>query len=136
MPSTDPVGDMISAIRNAIQRRKPKVQVPHSRIKEGVARVLLAEGYLADIKIVEDEVKRLKRKFLHVYIKYDLEGVAAVSGIKRVSTPGRRVFAPVTRFPKVLDGLGISVLSTSKGILSSRQAKKEKVGGELICNVW
>lgn len=136
MPQSDPVGDMLSMLRNALMRRHKKIQLPHSKFKEGVARVLQAEGYVADVQVVVDEGSSIKRKYLHVYPKYDGEGMPVVSGLKRVSTPGRRVFAPVGRIPKVLDGLGITVLSTSKGVLSSRQAKKEKVGGELICNVW
>ena len=135
MPSSDPVGDMIAIIKNGYTRRKRRVEVTHSRLKEGVASVLKREGYLTDYKVVPDETMKL-RKTLHVYLKYDLDGRQVLTNIRRVSTPGRRVFRPVDELGRVLDGLGIQVLSTSKGILSDREAKKQNVGGELLCRVW
>jgi small subunit ribosomal protein S8 len=135
MPSSDPVGDMIAMIKNAYTRRHKKISLPHSQLKEGVARVLQTEGYIIDVKSITDE-KRAFIKTLHVYLKYDEDGSPVMSEIKRVSKPGCRVFRGVDRLGRVLDGLGISVLSTSKGILSDRQARKQRVGGELICRVW
>ncbi len=135
MPSSDPVGDMIAMIKNAYHRRRPKLSLPSSRLKEGVAKVLRSEGYIEDVQVVQDE-KRPERKSLHLYLKYDTEGAPVVTEIRRVSKPGCRVFRGVDRLGKVLDGLGISVLSTSRGILSDRQARKQRVGGELLCKVW
>ena len=135
MPSSDPVGDMIAMIKNAKGRRHKRLSLPHSLLKEGVAKVLRSEGYLEDVKVTVDE-KRTFLKTLHLFMKYDTDGVAVITEIKRVSKPGCRVFRGVDRLGRVLDGLGVSVLSTSKGILSDRQARKERVGGELICRVW
>lgn len=135
MPSSDPVGDMLCMIKNGHSRRHKRVSLPHSALKEGVAGVLRSEGYLEDVKVTTDE-KRTYLKTLHLYLKYDSDGGALITDIKRVSTPGCRIFRGVDRLGRVLDGLGISVLSTSKGILSDRQAKKQNVGGELICRVW
>lgn len=135
MPSSDPVGDMLAMINNAIGRRHKRVEVPHSRMKEGVASVLKSEGYVEDVRVETDE-KRKFYKRMYLYLKYDLDGVSVITRLRRVSRPGRRVFRGVARFGKVLDGMGVSVLSTSKGILSDRQARQKKVGGEMICEVW
>ena len=135
MASSDPVGDMLAIIKNANQRRHAKAAVPHSKMKEGVAQVLKAEGYLSDVKVVTDE-KTPYKKTMWLFLKYDPENRRVLTDIKRVSSPGRRIFRGSTEISKVLDGLGVSVLTTSRGILSSRQAKKLNVGGELICRVW
>lgn len=135
MPSSDPVSDMICMLKNANGRRHEKVGVPHSRFKEGVARVLKEEGYITDFKVVADE-KLAVRKRMWIYLKYDPEGRRVLTDIVRVSKPGRRIFRGLGAFGKVLDGLGITVLSTNRGILSDRQARKQKVGGEMICRVW
>lgn len=134
MPSSDPVGDMICRIKNAYQRRHKKVAVPYSRLKEGVAQVLQSEGYLEGIEVPPEAQAKLKLMWL--FLKYDTDGAPVISEIKRVSKPGRRIYRGVDRLERVLDGLGVSVLSTSKGILSDRQARKQRVGGELICKVW
>jgi small subunit ribosomal protein S8 len=135
MASSDPVGDMIAALKNANGRKHQKLCVTHSRFKEGVVRVLKDEGYIVDFKVVPDE-KLPARKLMWVYLKYDSEGQRVLTDIVRVSKPGKRVFRPIAQVGKVLDGLGISVLSTHKGLLSDRQAKRQKVGGELVCRVW
>jgi len=135
MPSSDPVGDMLAMIKNAYGRRHKRVSLPHSILKEGVAKVLRSEGYLEDVKVVDDEKKK-ERKSLHLYLKYDNDGSSVISEIKRVSKPGCRIFRGVDKLGRIMDGLGVQVLSTSKGILSDRQARKERVGGELICKVW
>ena len=135
MPSSDPVGDMLAMIKNAYGRRHKRVSLPHSRMKEGVAKVLRSEGYLEDVKVVQDE-KRKELKSLHLYLKYDNVGGSVISDIKRVSKPGCRIFSGVDSLARIMDGLGVQVLSTSKGIMSDRQARKERVGGELICKVW
>jgi small subunit ribosomal protein S8 len=135
MPSSDPVGDMLAMIKNAYGRRHKRVSLPHSRMKEGVAKVLRSEGYLEDVKMVQDE-KRKELRTLHLYLKYDSDGSSVISDIKRVSKPGCRIFSGVDSLARIMDGLGVQVLSTSKGIMSDRQARKERVGGELICKVW
>lgn len=135
MPSSDPVGDMLCMIKNGYHRRHRRVSLDHSRLREGVAQVLRSEGYLEDVKVVPDE-KRSFAKQLHLYLKYDMDGVAVVTQLRRVSRPGCRIFRGVADIGKVMDGLGISVLSTSKGIMSDRQARKQKVGGEVVCKAW
>jgi len=135
MPSSDPVGDMLAMIKNAYGRRHKRVSLSHSNFKEGVAKVLRSEGYLEDVKTVQDE-KRKEIKVLHLYLKYDSVGESVISDIKRVSKPGCRIFRGVDNLARIMDGLGVQVLSTSKGIMSDRQARKERVGGELICKVW
>ncbi|MBI3856422.1 MAG: 30S ribosomal protein S8 [Planctomycetes bacterium] len=135
MPSSDPVGDMLAMIKNAYGRRHRRVTLTHSRMKEGVAKVLRSEGYLEDVKMLPDE-KKPERKYLHLYLKYDSDGQSVISDIKRVSKPGCRIFSGVDSLLRIMDGLGVQVLSTSKGIMSDRQARKQRVGGELICKVW
>ena len=135
MPSSDPVGDMLAMIKNAYGRRHKRISLPHSNFKEGVAKVLRSEGYLEDVKTVQDE-KRKELKVLHLYLKYGTTGESVISDIKRVSKPGCRIFRGVDNLARIMDGLGVQVLSTSKGIMSDRQARKERVGGELVCKVW
>ena len=135
MASSDPTGDMICMIKNACGRRHPRLQLPHSIFKEGVAKVLKAEGYIEDLRVVEDEECPAK-KTLHLYLKYDVEGKPVVTDIKRVSKPGCRRFEGVETLPKILDGLGLLILSTSRGIISDRDARKHRVGGELVLKVW
>jgi len=135
MPSSDPVGDMLAMIKNAYGRRHKRLSLPHSILKEGVAKVLRTEGYLEDVKSIQDE-KKAERKTLHLYLKYDGTGQSVITDIKRVSKPGCRIFRGVDSLGRIMDGLGIQVLSTSKGIMSDRQARKERVGGELVCKVW
>lgn len=134
MPSSDPVGDMVAMIKNAMHRRHKRVALPHSRLKEGVAGTLKAEGYIEDAKVTADEKSGFKT--LHLYLKYDSDGAPVITEIRRVSKPGSRVFRGVNRLGKVQDGMGITILSTSKGILSDRQARQQRAGGELICKVW
>jgi len=135
MPSSDPVGDMLAMIKNAYGRRHKRLSLPHSILKEGVAKVLRTEGYLEDVKSIQDE-KKPERKTLHLYLKYDGTGESVITEIKRVSKPGCRIFRGVDSLERIMDGLGVQVLSTSKGIMSDRQARKERVGGELVCKVW
>jgi small subunit ribosomal protein S8 len=135
MPSSDPVGDMLCMIKNGYHRRHRRVALAHSRLKEGVAQVLRSEGYIEDVKVVSDE-KRAWSKVLHLFLKYDTEGKSVVRQIQRISKPGCRIFRGVDGLGKVMDGLGIQVLSTSKGVLSDRQARKQRVGGEVVCKVW
>ena len=133
---TDPLADMLSSISNANERGHKKIVVDHSNLKERVANVIVEEGYLTSVKVVEEPTRKITRKFLHVYLKYGPDGERVLTSLKRVSRPGCRVFTPVEKIPKVLDDLGISVLSTSRGVVSHRVARKKRVGGELLCQVW
>ena len=128
----DTVADMLTRVRNANIARHEKTAMPHSRLKEGIARVLKDEGYIKDFRVVADGIK----KSLHVYLRYGLDRERVLTSIVRVSRPGRRVFRGVERLERVLDGLGIAVLSTHQGILSDRTARRKGVGGELLCKVW
>lgn len=134
--SSDPLGDMVAMIKNANTRRHREVAVGHSRMREALARVLASEGYIGDVKVVEAEVKGRKTKTIHILLKRDKDGKAVLGGIQRISKPGRRVYRPVDRLGKVMDGLGIWVLSTSQGLMSDRQAKSKRTGGEVLCKVW
>jgi len=125
---TDPIADMLNRIRNAIQAGHDRVDVPASRIKANICKVLKEEGYIKSFKIIAKSASDMR---IRVYFK---EG--SLVGLKRVSTPGLRVFKGYEKLPRVLSGLGISIISTSKGLLSSRQAKKQKLGGEVVCNIW
>jgi small subunit ribosomal protein S8 len=129
----DPVSDMLTRIRNANSARLGKAVVPHSRLKEGIARVLKQEGYIKDYQVTgEDPVHRA----IHVYLRYGLDGDPILTSLIRVSRPGRRIFRGVAKIDKVLDGLGISILSTPQGILSDRECRKKRMGGEVLCTVW
>ncbi|HXG51045.1 MAG TPA: 30S ribosomal protein S8 [candidate division Zixibacteria bacterium] len=134
MAMTDPIADMLTRIRNAARARHPKVSVPWSRIKESIARVLLEEGYVKDVKKVK--AARGGGEDLVIQLKFDRENRPVISGLKRVSTPGRRVYTGTRELMPVRKGLGIHILSTPKGILVDREAQRARVGGELICSVW
>ena len=129
---TDPLADFLTRIRNAYQAGHSELACPSSRLKLAVARVLVAEGFLAGADVVAHEGKAR----LRVQLRYDEDGVPIVDGIRRVSRPGRRVYVGVGRIPRVRSGLGTAVLSTPKGILSDRSARAEAVGGEVLCEVW
>ncbi len=129
----DPVADMLTRIRNANIARLAKTEIPHSRLKEGIARVLKDEGYIKEYKVLE---AGKDRKALHVYLRYGVDGDPIVTTLERVSRPGRRVYRGVTEIGRVLDGLGIAVLSTPQGILSDRECRKKRIGGELLCKIW
>lgn len=130
---TDPIADMLTRIRNAGLARHDRTEVPKSRIKEAVARILKNEGYIADVRASEDESGPQK---LTIVLKYGRDRQSAIDGIRRVSRPGRRVYVRHDRIPRVFSGLGISILSTSRGLMSDREARRQKVGGELLCEVW
>jgi len=130
--STDPIADMLTAVRNALQARHPKVDVPASRIKGEIARVLKEEGFLAAFKVIEEN----KRKTLRLYLKYGAGKTSVISGLRRISKPGRRVYRGRTDIKPVVGGLGINILTTPQGIMSGRQARKQGVGGEILCEVW
>jgi small subunit ribosomal protein S8 len=129
---TDPIADLLTRIRNATGARKATVDVPWSRQKAEIAKVLAAEGYLEGTTIVEEQ----PRNVLRIALRYDERHVPAITGIKRISRPSLRVYVGVKDIPAVRKGLGVSVLSTPKGMLADRDARREKVGGEVICTVW
>lgn len=132
MNATDPITDLLNRLRNAMTAGHERVDVPASRLKEDLLRVLAEEGYVASYRRVEEK----GRPVLRVGLKYDPEGEPIVTGLERVSRPGRRVYAPAKEMPDVLGGLGTSIVSTSKGIRTGRQAREERLGGEILCNVW
>jgi small subunit ribosomal protein S8 len=129
---TDPIADMLTRIRNASMARHERAEMPHSRLKEHVAGVLKAEGYLDDVRVSEGE----DQKTLTVVLRYGRDKQAVIDGVKRVSTPGRRVYVRHDRIGKVCSGMGISILSTSRGVMTDREARKQRVGGELLCEIW
>ncbi len=131
MSLSDPIADMLTRIRNALRSRHEVVNVRASKICEGVCRVLKEEGYISDFKRVEDD----RQGLLRIYLKYGPMGEEVVTEVTRVSKPGRRVYRGMKEIPRPLDGLGISVVSTSRGVLSDRQCRELNVGGEVLCTV-
>jgi small subunit ribosomal protein S8 len=129
---SDPIADMLTRIRNAARVRAAEVRMPSSKLKVGIASVLKAEGYIADYDVVEDD----RQGLLRVQLKYGPQGEQVIRRIERVSKPGRRHYCGVETLPKVLDGLGIAIVSTSRGVKSDRQCRAENVGGELVCTVY
>ncbi len=129
---TDPIADLLTRIRNGLQAHKRWVNIPSSNEKKRILYILKEEKYIEDFMLIDDKVK----KQIRVFLKYDYHGSSVITRIERVSKPGLRVYKSKKELPRVLDGLGISILSTSKGIISNKTAKKIGVGGEVICNVW
>lgn len=130
---TDPIADMLTRIRNGALARHDRVELPASKLKFAVAKILKEEGYIAD---VQEEAQETNPKKLTIVLKYGRDRQSAIDGIRRVSRPGRRVYVRHDRIPRVLSGLGISILSTSRGLVSDRDARRLKLGGELLCEVW
>ncbi|MCP3935229.1 MAG: 30S ribosomal protein S8 [Actinomycetia bacterium] len=134
MTMTDPIADMLTRIRNASQARKDDVKMPSSKLKEALAGILAAEGYIDGFEIEMPEDR--PQNTLKIGLKYSEDRKETISGITRVSKPGLRVYTKSTEAPRVLGGLGIAVLSTSQGLMTDREARKRKVGGEVLCYVW
>lgn len=132
MPVTDPLADMLTRIRNANTAKHSKVDIPASKMKVSVARILKNEGYIKNYKLIKDR----KHGILRIYLKYDEFNEGVIIGLKRMSKPGRRLYVKKDDIPLVLNGMGITVLSTSKGVLADREARKLSVGGELLCSIW
>ncbi len=132
MPVTDPLADMLTRIRNAHMVKHSKVDVPLSKMKISLAKILKDEGYIKNYKLLKDKGHGV----LRVYLKYYESSQAVITGLKRLSKPGRRVYVKNKDIPRVLNGMGITVLSTPKGVLAGREARKQNVGGELLCSVW
>ena len=132
MTFIDPIGDMITRIRNAQQRLSKNVIIPNSKFRSKILEVLKQEGYILDFKIVSDDKNKAN---LSVNLKYS-DGMPVIKEIKRISKPGRRVYSRATSIPKVLNGLGLAILSTSKGVMSDAEATKNNLGGEIICRIF
>ena len=132
MTMTDPIADMLTRIRNANVVKHETVDVPASNMKKELARILLEEGFIRGYDVIEDG----KQGIIRIQLKYGQTGERVISGLKRISKPGMRVYADKHEVPRVLNGLGISIISTSKGILTDKQARKENVGGEILCYVY
>jgi len=129
---TDPVADLLTRVRNAIRAKQQKVDVPASKLKLEIARILKEEGYISNFKATEENGQKL----LRVYLKYGNGNEAAISNINRISKPGCRVYVGRTEIPRVLGGMGINILTTPKGVMTGREARKSGVGGEILCEVW
>jgi len=129
---TDPVADFLARVRNAIRAKQQKVDVPASKLKAEIARILKEEGYISNFKATEENGQKL----LRVYLKYSNANEAAISNLERVSKPGCRVYVGRTEIPRVLGGLGINILTTPRGVMTGRDARKQGVGGEILCQVW
>lgn len=129
---TDPIADMLTRIRNAVRNEAPSVDVPYSKLKHEMCRVLVEEGYLVQFQILEQHPQNV----LRLQLKYGLDGDRVIQVIRRVSKPGCRVYRKASELRPVLDGLGISVLSTSRGVMSDRQARVKKLGGEVLCEIY
>lgn len=130
--TSDPIADMLTRVRNAIVARHPKVDVPASKLKAEIARILKEEGYIANFKVAEEGPK----KVIKIYLKYGANNSPVITQIERVSRPGCRVYAGKTDIPRVQGGLGINILTTPRGVMTGKHAYKEGVGGEVLCRIW
>ena len=131
MPTTDPIADFLTRVRNAVKAKKKFVDIPSSKMKVSLAELLKNNKFIRDYNVVEDK----KQNILRIHLQY-INGVSSITGMKRISTPGLRTYVDKDKLPRVYNGLGMAVISTPKGLLSDRQAKKESVGGEIVCQVW
>ncbi|HZK44979.1 MAG: 30S ribosomal protein S8 [Eubacteriales bacterium] len=129
---TDPIADMLTRIRNALTAKHEDVLVPASTVKKAIAEILLEEGYIKSFDIREDGVA----KYIHIDLKYGPNKQRVITGLKRISKPGLRIYARKDQLPKVLNGLGIAIISTSRGIMTDREARKQGVGGEVLAYIW
>ena len=132
MSMTDPIADFLTRVRNASQARHNKVDAPASKVIKEIARILAEEGYIRSFTVIENP----KQDTIRIYLKYDENQKTVISGLTRISRPGIRRYVDVQKIPRVLNGLGTAIISTPKGLLSDKKAKKERVGGEVICHVW
>ena len=129
--NTDPISDMLTRIRNALASKKSELVLPYSKFKHNLAKLLLAEGFVSGVNELPGRIKMLQ-----INLKYSVSGDPVISGIKRVSAPGQRIYLSVTRIPRTNGGFGVTVVSTSKGLLTDKQARKEQMGGEVVCQIW
>ncbi|MGE5392259.1 MAG: 30S ribosomal protein S8 [Candidatus Saccharibacteria bacterium] len=128
---TDTISDMLTRIRNAISAKKSEVVMPYSKFKHSLAKLIMQEGWVKNAEVKEEG----KLKFLRVELKYD-NGQPAITGIKRVSKPGQRIYSGATELPRVMGGIGTTIVSTSKGLMTDKLARSQKVGGEIVCQIW
>jgi small subunit ribosomal protein S8 len=128
---TDPISDMLTRIRNALAAGKQDLVLPYSKFKHSLAQVLLEEGFLSGVNELPGRIKMLQ-----INLKYNQTGSPVISGIKRVSTPGQRIYMPVGKIPRTNGGFGVTVVSTSKGLVTDKRARKDRMGGEVICQIW
>ena len=136
---TDPISDMLARLRNAVSAKHTRVDMPASKLKAEIARILQDEGYIQGFRLVEEPAQktgRQPRQLIRLFLKYGPRGERVITGLARVSRPGRRVYLGVEDVPQVLGGLGTSILTTSRGVMTGRAARKAGVGGEVLCNVW
>ena len=134
---TDPIADMLTRIRNGVNAKQAKIDMPASKLKAEVARILVDEGYIHGFKVLDEKTEHgSPRKAIRLFLKYGPHGERVITGVQRVSRPGRRVYFGRDDVPTVLGGLGTSILTTSRGVMSGREAVKAGVGGEVLCNVW
>lgn len=131
MPVTDPISDFLTRIRNASKAKRVRVDIPASNVKKNLAEILKSQKFIEDYTVVEDN----KQNIIRIQLKYK-QGTPAITGLKRISTPGLKVYKGATELPRVLNGLGIAVVSTPKGLLTDSEARKAAVGGEVICYIW
>jgi len=132
MSMSDPLADMLTRIRNASMVKHPSVQIPHSNVKSRIAENMKKEGYISDYSVISDS----KQGILEIALKYDRKEQPVITGLKRVSKPGCRVYVQSDNIPKVMSGLGVSILSTSKGVMTDKDARQQGIGGELLCEIW
>src|SRR5690625_3609042 len=132
MVMTDPIADMLTRIRNANIVRNEKLEIPDSKIKRDIANILKREGYIRDYEFIEDD----KQGVLRIFLKYGANNEQVIRGLKRISKPGLRVYAKANEVPRVLNGLGIAIVSTSKRVLSDKEARAQAVGGEVLAYIW
>jgi len=132
MSLTDPIADFLTCVRNACRAKHRKVEVPTSRLKVEIAKALLREGYISNFKVIEDT----RQGVLRVYLKYQGQDRCVISGLKRVSTPGRRIYRRKDDIPRILGGLGSVILSTSQGVMTDKEARRKGLGGEVLAQVW
>jgi small subunit ribosomal protein S8 len=132
MSQTDPIADMLTRIRNGVQARKKEVSLPSSGIKIEIAKILREEGFIRNYKVIEDK----KQGILNITLKYAEDNQNVITGIRRVSSPGCRIYCTKDSVPKVLDGLGIAIVSTSKGLMSGQKCEETGIGGEVLCSIW
>ena len=132
MSQTDPIADMLTRIRNAVQARKKEVSLPSSGIKIEIAKILREEGFIRNYKVIENK----KQGILNIILKYAEDNQSAITGIRRISSPGCRIFCTKDSIPKVLDGLGLAIVSTSQGLMSGQKCEEKGVGGEVLCSIW
>lgn len=132
MSVTDPIADMLTCLRNAIMAKKKEVIVPSSRVKVEMAKILKDEGFIKNFKVIDDN----KQGLLQIWLKYTEDNQSVISGLERVSRPGCRIYCTKETLPRVMDGLGIAIISTSKGILTDNKCRELGVGGEIICKIW